>query len=135
MRKARRSLRNNRGSEILQVVLGGIVLVPLALFFLDVIYMVLCATVNADAAKLAARAAANQQNEKLAREAADATLKTQGNGLGRPTIKQFSRTSEKVKVFTEMEVRMPAPFPFFEKVTLSSGEVVEPVVALAKRKR
>ncbi len=124
--------RGESGSEIVQVVLGGIILIPIALFLIDAIFLALCATINADAAKLAARAAANEQTEGLARNAAEASIQQHSNGIAKIKLAEFSRTPDQVTVLTKIGFRLPAPFPFFDHTELNSGYVVEPVVSITK---
>lgn len=125
--------RNNRGSELVQVAVTAIFLIPIALFFIDVIFVVLASTANSDAAKLAARAAANHQNSGLARAAAEESLKGKANSRVRMKLSEFTRTDEYVKVLTKSYFKLPVPFPLFSEVELSSGYVVEPVVCLPNK--
>ena len=133
--KSQKFLRNNSGSELVQSVLAGVVLIPLTLFFIDAIFVVLASTCNSDVAKLSARAASNEQTIDLARSAAEDCIKQQNSNLGKIRLVEFERTNELVKVLTKITIHVPAPFPFFDQVILSSGYVVEPVVYFPKESK
>lgn len=113
----RRNQRKSRGQSIIEVVIGGsLVLVPIALFALDLVVITATNSVNDHLAREAARAAANQATAADARRAAQnavARLKTSPI-IVKVNLEDVSYVAkQQVSVKTSMEVKFPAPFPGF----------------------
>lgn len=123
--------RKNRGQCLIEMMLGGIAMVPVMLFGLDVITLGLSTSINDHLAKEAARAAANQQDPSKATRAAQMVI----DRLHKSVILKDAnlegavqyRVRDRVVVSTRLKVRVPAPFPFFEGADFVST-AVEPLV-------
>jgi Flp pilus assembly protein TadG len=127
MRKANR--RNNKGTSIIEVLVGAMFLIPIALFSVDLAAIVLSNSVNDHLAKDAARAAANQQSQAFAQQAAQKTV----SGVAKSGIiydiqlTDVSFNQDQVSVKTAIDVRLPVQFPGFA-TTHFVAQAVEPVV-------
>ena len=124
--------RAKRGSGLIEAILAATILVPIALFLLDLTVMIIANSMNDTAAKNAARAAANQPKGDPAYKAAEKALATfQASSIVKSlAIKGFDYPAKgvgSVSVVTEMEVRLPVPLPGFTSYTFRAGDV-EPIV-------
>ncbi|CAN5583761.1 hypothetical protein BH11CYA1_BH11CYA1_24600 [soil metagenome] len=124
--------RSRRGSGLIEAILAATVLVPIALFLLDLTVMIIANSMNDTAAKNAARAAANQPEGGAAHAAAVKALATfQASSIVKSlTISEFDYPAQgvgSVSVVTVMEVKLPVPVPGFSGYTFKAGDV-EPIV-------
>ncbi len=124
--------RAKRGSGLIEAILAATILVPIALFLLDLTVMIIANSMNDTAAKNAARAAANQPNGGAAHAAAQKALATfQASAIVKSlAISEFYYPSKgvgSVSVVTVMEVKLPVPVPGFAGYTFKAGDV-EPIV-------
>lgn len=113
--------RTRRGQCLIEVMIGSMFLVPIALFGLDITTLVLCESINDHLAKDAARAAANYQASSRAKAATTESI----DGFKTSAIIQKAeldafdyQSSKHVSVRTKMKVKLPVPFPFFEGTEL-----------------
>lgn len=116
-----RSKRNKTGMCIIETVVGAAVLVPICLFGLDILTIVLAESINEHLAKDAARSAANQASLTTAESAARNKVKEFRLSaiISSASVDKLDYSSGKqVSVQTKIDVKLPAPFPFFEKTTL-----------------
>lgn len=124
--------RRNRGTSIIEVLIGSIFFVPIALFALNLVTIVMTTQINDHLAKDAARAAANQVSQA---EAKDAALKTLSQFQTSSVVQKVSMeeiaydssSNGQVQVRTSIEVRFPVPFPGFESRKFVA-QSVEPIV-------
>ncbi len=114
---------------MVELVIGGIVFIPIALFCLDLLTLVLCESINDHMAKNAARAAANQTTVSTAKAAARTTIGNVRTSdiIVKTKLVELNSNSTQVSVQTSMEVKVPAPFPFFSGATLIA-RCTEPVI-------
>lgn len=122
--------RKTNGQCFVELIVGGIVMVPVMLFGLDVITLGLSCSINDHLAKEAARSAANQLNGGSAKTAASnvvARLK-KSSILTKAEIVDFKYSDrDKVSVKTSLYVKVPAPFPYFQGANIFAS-AVEPIV-------
>jgi hypothetical protein len=121
-----------KGTSIIEVIVGGILLVPIVLFFIDLTAIVLTNEINDHVAKDAARAAASQADQSKATAAAQQTV---GNVTKSPIVTDvqidqvsYDASGGSVSVTTHMDVTMPAPLPGFDKRRFVAKSV-EPIVS------
>lgn len=133
IRQIGRKGRKKRGTSLVEAIVAAIIIVPVALFLLDLSVLVLANSINDKAVKNAARAAANQPDGASAWQAANVSLASFRSSpiVKSLTIKSFSfppsNALETVSCTTKMEVKLPVPFPGFNNITfLARAE--EPIV-------
>lgn len=124
--------RAKRGSGLIEAILAATILVPIALFLLDLTVMIIANSMNDTAAKNAARAAANQPNGTAAHAAAEKALASfQASTIVKSlALSEFDYPPKgvgSVSVVTVMEVKLPVPVPGFAGYTFKAGDV-EPIV-------
>jgi hypothetical protein len=103
------------GQSLVEVAVGMLVLVPVALFLLDVGALVLAQTSNDTLAKNAARAAAEQPDEAKAKAASKDVVDKFGLSTivsERPTLEMTYNNGQDVIVRTTMKVKLIVPVPF-----------------------
>ncbi|HEY9784468.1 MAG TPA: hypothetical protein V6D17_03630 [Candidatus Obscuribacterales bacterium] len=126
--------RARRGTSFIEALTTAIILIPIALCFLDLIVLVIANTYNDTAAKNAARAAANQPDGKLAFEAAQKALASvKSSALVKTfalTIEMFDYPANRsvVTCKTKIVVHLPVPFPGLSEVVFMA-KAAEPIVA------
>jgi Flp pilus assembly protein TadG len=122
--------RQQKGQALIELAVGALFLIPLALFSLDIVTLVLANATNDVVAKNAARAAANQPTSGAAKQAADKAIA----GVHKSTIitalgmKNFDYSKESVTVKTEIDVHLPVAFPGFAHYVFVA-QSVQPIVA------
>jgi hypothetical protein len=129
--------RNNyrtRGSQMIEAVAVGTVIIVIAMALIDMIVMVLANGVNDSAAKNAARAAASQPSLAKAVAAAQNSLKeNHKNSTGfitELTLKSVDYIPNKtVSATTKMHVSLPIPVPGIGASYTFLAQATEPVVA------
>ncbi len=127
------AMRNTRGSSFVEAILVAMILIPLALCMLDLIMLVIANSINDQAAKNAARAAANQPSGDEAYSAAQNAMKTVHTSNVIKSIKliEIEYNKDTVSCKTEVVVQLPVPFPGWSVVTFQARDV-EPVLVKAK---
>jgi Flp pilus assembly protein TadG len=128
-RNASRKARSRRGTSFIEMLAGGIFIIPIALSAVDLSAIVMSNSINDHLAKDAARAAANHEQVSTAKEAANKTIMGLGKSAIIPSVEMtgFEYKNE-VTVQTRMVVKFPAPLPGWEGTTLVA-KAVEPIVA------
>lgn len=121
--------RSRKGTSFIEMMVGGIFIIPIALFAVDMSAIVMSNSINDHLAKDAARAAANQEQVATAKEAANKAVKGLNKSSIIPSVEMTSFDyKNEVTVQTKMVVKFPAPLPGWESTTLVA-KAVEPVVA------
>jgi Flp pilus assembly protein TadG len=124
--------RTNRGTSLIEVAIAGMILIPLALCMLDLLVFVTTSSINEGAAKTAARAAANQKDQASAFAAAQKALNDyQPTTVATITLINCTWSDDKVVVQTQVQVRLPVPFPGITQETVMA-QATEPVVSLTE---
>lgn len=98
-------------------------MIPVMLFGLDIITLALSSSVNQHLVKDAVRAASNQKGPEEARQAAQILVDRFKTNTIIPSVKlvEFKYDScQKVYAKVQVTVKVPAPFPFFEKTDLNA---------------
>ncbi|MBZ0185616.1 MAG: hypothetical protein K8F91_05130 [Candidatus Obscuribacterales bacterium] len=72
----RQKRRTTSGKGLVEAVTAAFILIPIALFLLDVTVLIIASTMNDTAVKNAARAAANQPDGQAGFDAANGSLKS-----------------------------------------------------------
>lgn len=132
--RGHRLRRARAGQCAIELVIGLICFVPLAMFLIDVFSAVAMSSINDTLAKSAARAAANQQTQHLANVAAQHAINrfpVQPNGLVRSVelIGVDYHANNKVAVRVALQTALPAPLPFLNSTPRFLAQAVEPIVA------
>jgi Flp pilus assembly protein TadG len=130
--KARNTKRGTKGSCFIECVLGGALLIPIALCMLDLGTLVLGAELNDTLARQAARAAANEQTQALAQNALDqATEAFQTAPSDLITFEEatMNYTTDSVSVKSEVHIKFPFQFPFLSGGTLVA-QATMPVIGV-----
>ncbi len=124
-------MRRKRGSGLAEAAVAATFLIPLALGMLDVIFIILANSINDTACKNAARAAANQTNGNLAKDAALKSLNSFQPSSIIPDLKLVSLdippTADSVACKTKIVVILPVPVPGCSQVSFMA-QAVEPIV-------
>ena len=110
--------KNNKGQSIIEVVVGGVILVPIVLAIIDMAVVVLGGEICNDLAKQAARAAANTANKV---DALAAVLDVQNHFAASNTysglyltLSQYDGTYDGLAtVQGGVTITLPVPVPFF----------------------
>ncbi len=126
------------GEMLVELFLALLVLIPLALFLLDIAAVIIANQVNDQLAKRACRAAANQVTLAQAQKAVEQIalqFKPGGifNKLESLDVIQFdSNGSDGVRVRSILKISLPVPVPLTTQGTSVSfrAEAHEPIVAL-----
>jgi hypothetical protein len=120
----RRKRNGQCGECLIELALASMILVPIALFGIDLTSLVVTHEINDNLAKNVARAAANQKSIDDARKAAATVIKQLPTSAllihARLLDFTYTESSHQVSVKTEVDVRVPAPFPYFASATLVS---------------
>ncbi|MBS1952616.1 MAG: hypothetical protein JST89_00375 [Cyanobacteria bacterium SZAS-4] len=124
--------RKTKGVGLVESIVMAIVLIPVTLFFLDLIVLVLANSINDSACKNAARVAANQKTIEDAAPAAEKAVAAYSkNSIIRSlkllTIDYDEANHTNVKVTTQLKVHMPIPFPGYSDFTFLARDV-EPIL-------
>jgi len=129
--KNRQKIRTTKGSGLAEAAVAAIVLIPLALGMLDIIFIVLANSINDTACKNAARAAANETNGTLAKDAALKSLSSFQTSAIIPSLQLVSLdippTADSVACKTKILVILPVPVPGCSQITFMAN-AVEPIV-------
>jgi len=123
--------QRQKGIGVIECVVATVFIIPIVLFCIDVLALVLSQSVNEHLAFDAARAAADQDTPEHAQQAAiDKILSMKTSGLIHQIIlEDVSYTKQSVTVRTSIRINMPAPFPSFSSLRLSTN-ATEPVVGI-----
>ncbi len=124
--------RKTKGVGLVETIVMAIVLIPVTLFFLDLIVLVLANSINDSACKNAARVAANQRTFNDAITASEKAVAAYSkNSIVRSlkilTMDYDEAGHTKVAVTTEVKVHMPIPFPGYSDFTFLAKDV-EPII-------
>lgn len=126
-----RRRRNRRGFSLIEAVTGAMILIPIALFLLDVTVLIIATTMNDTAVKNAARAAANQPEGVEGFQAAQKSLNSfKSSALVKSlTLSKYDYPASRdaVTCETKMVVALPVPIPGYDNITFL-GRAVEPIV-------
>ncbi len=124
-----RTKRGRKGQCFIEAALGGLIIIPVALAMLDLGVLVMTTTLNDAAAKTAARAAANQQNQGLAIGAAGQAMTAfKPTSIASINLVGLTWNTDRVLVKTAAIVHLPVPIPGVSQQTLAA-QATEPVVA------
>lgn len=129
-----RRKRGKRGSQMIEAVAVGTIIIVIAMALIDLIVMVLANGVNDGAAKNAARAAASQSSLAKAVEAAQNSLKENKKGnagfITELSLKSLDYVPKQtVSATTKMHVSLPIPVPGIGASYTFLAQATEPVVA------
>jgi len=118
MKTARTNSRNRKrnGDALIEVLLGALILVPIALGIIDISFLAIANTANDNLARNAARAAANQQKDAAAEDAASKVVDAFPTSNIIPNVTLVSTNfvaAQQVSVKTMLSVKMPVSFPGF----------------------
>lgn len=130
MLKRRRNRK--RGQSLIETLVGLAILIPLALFAIDIVALVNSSHMNEEWAETAAKAAARQAGSRMARETAEkAVMQVQLSQIVqsiRVAEVKFDPAEGHVAVTTLMDVKLPISFPGFEVVTFRH-QAIQPIVS------
>jgi Flp pilus assembly protein TadG len=130
--KARNTKRGTKGNCFIECVLGGALLIPIALCMLDLGTLVLGAELNDTLARQAARAAANEQTQALAQDAADKAAEPfTTSQLTTFSVDNVAYTTDSVSVKTSVQITVPFQFPFLSGETLVA-QATMPVIGVTQ---
>lgn len=131
------SSRKKHGQSLTEVLVGGIVLVPIVLAIIDLAVVVIGGELVNDLAKQAARGAANANSQS---EAAAAVVDVQSSFSKSPTYKNLNLKLEKydgtndglTTVLASVIVVLPVPLPFLKlgpEMALKT-QATEPIIGI-----
>lgn len=131
-----RNKRTTSGQVFVEVLCGMFILIPIALFALDLIVLVLGNSANDSLAKNCARAAANAQSAEKAKEAAQQVVK---NFPFSPLIEKVELDTSKLKynakenvtAETILTVRIPITLPGTKPKVAFRARATQPVVGVS----
>jgi hypothetical protein len=132
--KARNTKRGTKGNCFIECVLGGMLLIPIALCMLDLGTLVLGAELNDALARNAARAAANEQTSALAESAVNQKVEefqTSPSELITFESANVDYTTDSVSVKSSVHIKVPFQFPFFSGETLVA-QATMPVIGVTQ---
>lgn len=140
----RKRFRGKRGSSIVETAVGLLLLIPVALFLVDLVSIVLVQTANDQLAKQAARAAAETPDP------GDGTAQGKAQGAAQQIVDAFpvsrlitnpqllkcdytnTANTSQVAVRTQVTCVLPVPLPFNAALSRFNfvAEATEPIVAV-----
>ena len=129
-----RRQKRNRGTSLTEAIVAGIIIVPVALFLLDLSVLVIANSINDKAVKNAARAAANHDTPQFPFDACQKSLASFKSSpivssLEIKDLKYLPNPPDRCVVcVTRMQVKLPIPFPGFSTMTFVAS-ATEPIVA------
>lgn len=128
---AKRNRRNNRGSSIIEMVVGAIFFIPIALFAVDLGSLAMAEQINDHIARDAARAASNQQKKVDAQAAANKAISLFKTNplIADVKVVKLDYDGDSVQVQTSIEARVPAPICGFSGKKLMA-QSFQPVVGI-----
>jgi len=132
--KARNTKRGTKGNCFIECVLGGALLIPIALCMLDLGTLVLGAELNDTLARQAARAAANEQSQALAQDAVDKAaepFEASPSNLTAFSVDDVNYSTDSVSVKTSVKITVPFQFPFLSGETLVA-QATMPVIGVTQ---
>lgn len=108
-------MRRRRGTSMIEMAAGAIVLIPIVLLAVDGAFVVICSKQNQELADTAARIAANKSDESSARDSALNIVAKYRKSDNIESVKiqifEWFKTRRLLHVVTAMDVRVPVPFP------------------------
>lgn len=124
--------RRTKGAGLVETIVIATVLVPVTLFFLDLIVLVMANSINDGACKNAARVAANQAAPLDAVNAIEKAIAAYRKNSILKSIRIVRMIYDDVgyttvSVETEVVVHLPIPFPGYNDVTFVAKDV-EPIL-------
>ncbi|MFN8550411.1 MAG: hypothetical protein U0103_02885 [Candidatus Obscuribacterales bacterium] len=127
-----RKRRTRRGVGLIEAIVMAIVLIPVTLFFLDLIVLVLANWTNDAACKNAARVAANQRIGDDAVKAAERAINSYRKNSIVKSIRMVTLDYDEVghtivAVQTELVVHLPVPVPGYSDIKFIAKDV-EPIL-------
>lgn len=126
--------RNKRGQVFVEVLCGMFILIPIALFGLDLIVLILGNSANDSLAKNCARAAANAQSSAKAQAAAEQVIShfPASSLIEKVELQNVNFDSkENVTVESEITVRIPITLPGTKTKVAFKARATEPVVGVS----
>jgi hypothetical protein len=128
--------RNQKGQVFVEVLCGMFILIPIALFALDLIVLVLGNSANDSLAKNCARAAANEQTSAKAKEAAQQVVSHFPTSpliekVELDTSKMDFNSKANVTTETIVTVRIPITLPGTISKIAFRARATEPVVGVS----
>jgi|688.fasta_scaffold257483_2 hypothetical protein len=132
MRPSKSKKRSRKGVGLVESIVMAIVLIPVTLFFLDLIVVVLANWTNDSACKNAARVAANQRIGSDAINASEKAIDAyRKNSIVKElrilTIDYDEKGHTTVAVQTELIVHLPIPLPGYSDIRFLARDV-EPIL-------
>lgn len=131
-RKGDRRRSRRRGQSLIETLVGLSILIPLALFAVDIVALINGSHLNEEWAETAAKAAARQNDSRMAREIAEQAIMQVPLSAVVQSVRvdevKFDPTEGHVRVTTLMDVKLPISFPNFEVVTFRH-ESIQPIVS------
>lgn len=126
-------MNRKRGTSMLEMMAGALVLIPLLFLAVDGAYVMICSKSNQELVEHAARIAANKTQQSDALTAASNIVAAfhKTDNMDSVTIERFDfdRNRKIVIVVTGMDVRMPVPLPGLISTHLTAKSV-HPVVGI-----
>ncbi len=126
-------LRSNRGTSLIEVLAGMMIIVPIGLCSVDFYTVVIGNQINNRLVEDAARAAANQLGSNNAESAARQTVDGFQFQLPVTSVSMidfnYNVNSQQVLVGTTLTLSMPVPIMNWSAVTLHAT-AIEPIVAI-----
>jgi hypothetical protein len=126
-------LRSNKGTSLIEVLAGMMIIVPIGLCSVDFYTVVIGNQINNRLVEDAARAAANQLGSNNAESAARQTVDGFQFQLPVTSVSMidfnYNVNSQQVMVGTNLTLNMPVPIMNWSTVTLHAT-AVEPIVAI-----
>lgn len=128
---AKRNRRNNRGSSIIEMVVGAIFFIPIALFAVDLASIAMAEQINDHIARDAARAASNQLKKVDAEAAANKAISLFKTNplISKVHLDKCEYDGDSVQVQVSIEARVPAPICGFSGKKLLA-QSFQPVVGI-----
>lgn len=127
-----RKRNRNKGQSLVETLVGLAIMIPLALFAIDVVALINAAHMNDEWSETAAKVAARQGSERMARESAEkAVLRVPLSQIVqsiRVDDINFDPAEGHVIVTTVMDVKLPISFPSMETVTFRHKSI-QPIVS------
>lgn len=126
-------MNRQRGTSMLEMMAGALVLIPLLFLAVDSAYVMICSKSNQELVEHAGRIAANKMKREEALTAASNIVAAfhKTDNIDSVTMErfEFDRKRKIVIVVTGMDVRMPVPLPGLMSTHLTATSV-HPVVGI-----
>lgn len=130
-----RNARNRKGQALMEMMVGSMILVPIALFMLDMCFALFCTQIVDHLAKTSARVAASQPKQDLAEKQIQSCLNQFKTSVLIPSVKIDTVNyvaDERVTVKVKLQAKLPVDFLMINNNPVFQAQAVEAIVVKSR---